>query len=42
VGIPAVGGALLGTNLQQRVSGSALTLALAGLLVVIGVWLILG
>ena len=42
VGIPAVGGALLGTNLQQRVSGSALTLALAGLLGVIGVWLILG
>ncbi len=42
VGIPAVGGALLGTNLQQRVSGSALTLALAGLLVVIGVWLIVG
>lgn len=42
VGIPAVGGALLGTHLQQRVSGSRLTLALAGLLAVIGVWLIVG
>jgi len=42
VGIPAVAGALLGTHLQQRVSGSALTLGLAGLLLVIGVWLVAG
>ncbi len=42
VGIPAVAGALLGTHLQQRVSGGALTLGLAGLLAVIGGWLILG
>ena len=34
--------ALLGTHLQQRVSGSALTLGLAGLLLVIGVWLVAG
>jgi len=42
VGIPAVAGALLGTHLQQRVSGGMLTLGLAALLVVIGVWLIVG
>lgn len=42
VGIPAVAGALLGTHLQQRVSGGVLTLGLAGLLVVIGVWLLVG
>ena len=42
VGLPAVAGAVLGTHLQQRVSGSALTLGLAGLLAVIGGWLILG
>ncbi len=42
VGIPAVAGALVGTHVQQRLSGRALTLAFAGLLVVIGVWLIAG
>ena len=42
VGLPAVVGALAGTQLQQRVSGRALTLAFAGLLVVVGVWLIVG
>jgi uncharacterized membrane protein YfcA len=42
VGIPAVAGALVGTHVQQRISGRALTLAFAGLLVVIGVWLIAG
>ena len=40
VGIPAVVGALVGTHVQQRLSGRALTLAFAGLLAVIGVWLI--
>jgi uncharacterized membrane protein YfcA len=40
VGVPAVVGALLGTHAQQRLSGSALTLAFAGLLGVVGVWLI--
>ena len=40
VGLPAMAGALAGTQLQQRISGRVLTLAFAGLLVVIGVWLI--
>ena len=40
VGIPAVAGALLGTHLQQRLTGRALTLGFAALLVVVGVWLI--
>lgn len=42
VGIPAVVGALAGIQLQQRVSGQALTLGFAGLLAVIGVWLLVG
>ena len=42
VGIPAVAGALVGTHVQQRLSGRALTLAFAGLLAVIGVWLLAG
>jgi uncharacterized protein len=42
VGIPAVVGAIAGTQLQQRLSGRSLTLAFAALLVVIGVWLIAG
>jgi uncharacterized membrane protein YfcA len=42
VGLPAVAGALAGTQLQQRLSGEALTLAFAGLLVVVGLWLIVG
>ena len=40
VGLPAVAGALLGANLQQRLSSRALTLAFSALLVVIGVRLI--
>jgi hypothetical protein len=40
VGLPAVGGVVVGTHLQQRLSGSALTLAFAALLVVIGIRLI--
>lgn len=42
VGIPAVVGALAGASLQQRVSSRALTVAFAGLLAVIGVWLLVG
>jgi uncharacterized protein len=40
VGIPAVAGSLLGTHVQQRLSGRTLTLAFAALLVGIAVWLI--
>jgi len=40
VGLPAVGGALLGTHLQQRLSGRALTLSFSALLAVIGVRLL--
>ena len=40
VGVPAVIGALAGTHLQQRLSGRTLTLAFAGLIAVIGAWLI--
>jgi uncharacterized membrane protein YfcA len=40
VGVPAVAGAIIGTHLQQRLSGGALTLAFAALLAVIGVRLI--
>jgi uncharacterized protein len=42
VGLPAAAGALLGTGLQQRVSGRALTLAFSALLAGVGVWLITG
>jgi uncharacterized membrane protein YfcA len=42
VGLPAVAGALAGTQLQQRLSGEVLTLAFGGVLVVVGVWLIVG
>ena len=42
VGSPGVVGAFVGTHVQQQLSGRALTLAFAGLLVVIGVWLIAG
>ena len=42
IGLPAVAGALFGAALQQRVSGSALTLAFAGLLTGVGIWLIVG
>ena len=40
LGVPAVAGALLGTHLQQRLSGRALTLAFSALLAVIGLRLI--
>jgi len=40
VGLPAAGGAIVGTGIQQRVSGRALTLAFSGLLAVLAVWLL--
>jgi uncharacterized protein len=40
VGLPAAAGAIVGTGIQQRVSGRALTLAFAGLLSVLAVWLL--
>ena len=42
VGLPAMVGVLAGADLQQRVSGERLTLAFAGLLTAIGLWLIAG
>jgi hypothetical protein len=42
VGLPGALGALLGTGLQQRLSGRALLLGFSALLVGIGVWLIAG
>jgi hypothetical protein len=41
VGLPAAAGAVAGTAVQQRVSGRALSLAFAGLLVAIAGWLLL-
>ncbi|MGZ8783263.1 MAG: TSUP family transporter [Gaiellaceae bacterium] len=40
VGLPAAGGAFVGTAFQQRVSGRVLTLAFSGLLVGIAVWML--
>ena len=40
VGLPAAGGAVAGTFLQQRISARALTLAFAGLLAFLAVWLL--
>jgi uncharacterized protein len=40
VGLPAAGGAVAGTFLQQRLSGRALVLAFAALLAVLAVWLL--
>ena len=42
VGLPAAAGAIVGTGVQQRVSGRNLTLAFAGLLVALAVWLLVG
>jgi uncharacterized membrane protein YfcA len=42
VGIPAACGAVIGTGLQQRMSGRALTLGFAVLLAGLGVWLVAG
>jgi hypothetical protein len=41
VGIPAAGGALLGTALQQRITVSVLGYLFSGLLVAVAVWLLL-
>ena len=40
VGVPAAAGAVVGTGLQQRVSGRVLTLAFAGLLAALAIWLL--
>ncbi len=40
VGLPAAAGAVVGTGLQQRISGRALTLAFSALLAVLAVWLL--
>ena len=40
VGVPAAGGAVAGTLLQQRLSARSLVLAFAGLLLVLAVWLL--
>jgi uncharacterized membrane protein YfcA len=37
VGVPAVGGVLAGTSLQQRLSGRAVSLLFAGLLVIVAI-----
>ena len=42
VGVPAMAGAVLGTRIQARLSGRELTLAFAGLLALVGGWMILG
>jgi len=42
LGIPAMGGAILGTTAQQRLSSRNLTVAFAVLLAALGVWLIAG
>ena len=42
VGIPAMGGAILGAAAQQRLSSRNLTAAFAVLLAAVGVWLIAG
>ena len=42
VGIPAMGGALVGTALQQRITTRTLTIAFALLLAAVGVWLLAG
>jgi uncharacterized membrane protein YfcA len=42
VGIPAVGGVLVGTSLQQRVSGRAISLMFSVLLVAVAIDLLVG
>jgi uncharacterized protein len=41
VGLPAVGGVLIGTSLQQRLSGQAVSLTFAALLVAVALDLII-
>lgn len=40
VGLPAAAGAVVGASVQQRMATPALTLGFAGLLVVVGIWLL--
>ena len=40
VGLPAAGGAVAGSSLQQRLTTPVLTLGFAGLLTAIGIWLL--
>ena len=42
VGLPAAAGAVAGTALQQRLSGSSIVLGFAILLACVGVWLLAG
>lgn len=42
VGLPAVVGAIVGTNVQRRLSSATLTLAFATLLAAVGIWLLAG
>ena len=42
VGVPAVGGVIVGTALQQRLSGRAVSLLFAGLLVIVAIELLFG
>ena len=42
VGVPAVGGVIAGTALQQRLSGRAVSLLFAGLLVAVAIKLLIG
>jgi uncharacterized membrane protein YfcA len=42
VGIPAIAGSLVGTAVQQRLSGRAVTIGFAGLVAAIGIWLLAG
>ena len=42
VGVPAVAGVLVGTELQQRISTKAISLVFAALLAVVGLDLLLG
>jgi uncharacterized membrane protein YfcA len=42
VGVPAVGGVLLGTALQQRISERTISLLFAGLLVVVAIEFLVG
>lgn len=42
VGVPAIGGVILGTELQRRISTKAISLVFAALLVVVAVDLLIG
>ena len=42
VGLPAAAGAMTGAAIQQRISARALSLAFAGLLATLAVWLLVG